>query len=312
MIIDCHVHAGELGKHYPRWWMEELYEPWGGMHQWSYDTSNMSFGERLVSQMDQVGVDMMCIMTSDHRRVYPDDKGPYTPNDFLLEVREAAPERFAMTCSVDPMRGDAADHAREIERCVKEHGFTACKIYPSYDHFDPGDARLFPIYEKLIELDTTMQIHMGWTPCKNAPMKFQHPYLLDDVMARYPELKVVIAHVAWPWVEECIALIAKWETMHVDLAYWGWFGTEDVLKTVTRIGRLCGYDRVLFGSENSHTHMAPKMMADLNPLAEKLGMPTISAPDMEKIMWRNTARLWKIDTDRLAASRAKAAPAPAT
>jgi hypothetical protein len=24
MIIDCHVHAGELNKHYPIWWIEEL------------------------------------------------------------------------------------------------------------------------------------------------------------------------------------------------------------------------------------------------------------------------------------------------
>ena len=37
MIIDCHVHAGELNKHYPIWWIEELYRVWGGVHQWTYD-----------------------------------------------------------------------------------------------------------------------------------------------------------------------------------------------------------------------------------------------------------------------------------
>jgi hypothetical protein len=31
MIIDCHVHAGELNKHYPVWWIEELYRVWGGV-----------------------------------------------------------------------------------------------------------------------------------------------------------------------------------------------------------------------------------------------------------------------------------------
>ena len=109
---------------------------WGGVHQWTYDRPNLSVGERLVHQMDQVGIDMMCIMTSDHRRVYPNDSGPYTPNDFLLEVRKAAPERFALTCSVDPFR-DIAASVKEIERCVKDLGFHACKLYPSYDHFDP-------------------------------------------------------------------------------------------------------------------------------------------------------------------------------
>jgi predicted TIM-barrel fold metal-dependent hydrolase len=102
-----------------------------------------------------------------------------------LEVKAVAPERFALTCSVDPFR-DIQASVREIERCIKQHGFSACKLYPSYDHFDPRDERLNPIYEKLVELDVTMQVHMGWTPCKNAPMKFQHPYLLVAKRGKLP------------------------------------------------------------------------------------------------------------------------------
>ena len=108
MIIDCHVHAGELNKHYPVWWVEELYRVWGGVHQWTYDRPAMSVGERLVYQMDQLGIDMMCIMTSDHRRVYPNDGGPYTPNDFLLEVKATAPERIR----IDVQRRPVPRHPR--------------------------------------------------------------------------------------------------------------------------------------------------------------------------------------------------------
>ena len=150
MIIDCHIHAGEIGKHYPKWWVDELYRSWGGMPQWDGGRPNMTVGERLVAQMDELGIDMMCIMSSDHRRVYADDKGPFTPNDYLLEVRATAPERFALTCSVDPLR-DPYDAIQEIDKCAKE-GFSACKLYPTYDHFYPADERMFPIYEKLIEL----------------------------------------------------------------------------------------------------------------------------------------------------------------
>jgi predicted TIM-barrel fold metal-dependent hydrolase len=84
------------------------------------------------------------------------------------------------------------------------------------------------------------------------PVRFQQPYLLDDVGARFPDLKIVIAHVGWPWVEECLAVVAKWENFHVDFAYWGWFGAETTFQTVKRIGDLCGYDKLCFGSENSH------------------------------------------------------------
>jgi uncharacterized protein len=303
MIIDCHIHAGELGKHYPEWWIEELYAAWGGMHNWTYDKPAMTVGERLVYQMDRTGVDMACIMTSDHRRVYPNDGGPYTPNDYLLEVKSAAPDRFALTCSVDPLR-DVAASVEEIKRCVKQHGFQACKLYPSYDHFDPRDSRLDPIYKTLSDLDIPMQIHMGWTPCKNAPMKFQQPYLLDDVAAKFPDLKIVVAHVGWPWVDECMALIAKWDNVHADMAYWGWFGAEKVLRTVKDFGNICGYHKLLFGSENSHTHMAADMFRSFEKLAPQLHMSPIAKDDMEKIMWRNTARLWKIDTSKVKSTKA--------
>jgi uncharacterized protein len=204
LIIDCHIHAGELGTHYPEWWIKELYNAWGGTKQWAYGRENMSAGDRFLHQMDEMGIDMMCIMTSDHRRVYADQLGPFAPNEYLLEVKGVSPDRFALTCGLDPLR-DLYESIRELERCVKDWGFTACKLYPTYDHFDPRDERLFPVYEKMIELDVPMQIHMGFTPCLNAPMKYQQPYLLDDVCARYPQLKMIVAHMGWPWVDECMA-----------------------------------------------------------------------------------------------------------
>ena len=294
MIIDCHVHAGKLGEHYPEWWVEELYTPHGGLSRWTAGKQKMSVGERLLTQMTEHNIDMMCIMTSDHRRVYGKVKGPYTPNEFLLEVRNAAPERFALTCGLDPMR-DVFEAIRELERCVLDWGFKACKIYPSYDHYYPGDEYLFPLYEKVIELDIPLQIHMGYSSCRNAPFKYARPYLLDEIAYRYPELKMVVCHLAWPWVEECMALISRYENIHADLAFWGRFTPEENLRAIQRFGRFCGYKKLLFGSENSHTEMAVEMMLGLNDLAERLGLPQISQEDLNKVLGENTARLWKID-----------------
>jgi predicted TIM-barrel fold metal-dependent hydrolase len=298
IIIDCHVHAGEIGTHYPRWWVEELYRVWGGQDKWAGARANMSPGERFVDQMNEIGIDMMCIMSSDHRRVYADVEGPYTPNDHLLEIRAAAPERFALTCGLDPLR-DLYGSIRELEKCVREWGFTACKLYPTYDHFDPRDRTLYPVYEKLIELDVPMQIHMGWTPCLNAPMKYQQPYLLDDVCQQFPDLKIVIAHMGWPWVDECMALVAKWENVHADIAYWAWFDHEFVFNTIIRFGQLCGFHKLLYGSENSHTNIAPRMMLGLNEVGKRLNKDPIPQSAMDLIMWKNASSLWKIDTSKL-------------
>jgi predicted TIM-barrel fold metal-dependent hydrolase len=296
MIIDCHIHAGELGLHYPKWWIDQLYRSFGSNAvQWAGGRPNMTVGERLVAQMDDLGIDMMCIMTSDHRRVYADVKGPYAPNDYLLKVRDEAPGRFALTCSVDPLR-DLYESVQEIETCARE-GFKACKLYPTYDHFYPADQRLDPIYEKLLEHDMLLQIHMGWTPCQNAPMKYQMPYLLDEVAAKFPKLRVLISHMGWPHYEECMALIAKWDNLHADIAYWAWFGPEYVLKVMKQFERLCGYDKLVYGSENSHTVAGLEMMRGLKATAEGLGLEPVAEADMDRIMWKNAARLWKIKTN---------------
>jgi predicted TIM-barrel fold metal-dependent hydrolase len=77
-------------------------------------------------------------------------------------------------------------------------------------------------------------------------------------------------------------------------AYLAWFGPEKVLGWLLDFGRICGYDRLLYGSENSHTTVAPGLMLGLNDVATRLGLPRVPDADMEKILWRNTARLWKI------------------
>ena len=70
---------------------------------------------------------------------------------------------------------------------------------------------------------------------------------------------------------------------------------KSTFQTVKRIGDLCGYDKLCFGSENSHTHMAVDMFQSFGDVARKLGVDPISSENMEKIMWKNTARLWKIN-----------------
>ena len=62
-----------------------------------------------------------------------------------------------------------------------------------------------------------------------------------------------------------------------------------------RIGDLCGYDKLCFGSENSHTHMAVGMFQNFGDVAKQLEVDPISSENMDKIMWKNTAQLWKIN-----------------
>jgi predicted TIM-barrel fold metal-dependent hydrolase len=293
MLIDVHIHAGEIGPHYPDWWIEELYRFWGSEHFRMDGDPHDTAGQRLVKTMDRVGIDIACVMSSDHRRVYRDRRGPYTPNDFVAEVISVDTHRLVGTCSVDPIRDPYAG-VQEVRRMVERHGFRCIKIYPSYDHFYPADESCWELYRTAIELDIPVQFHMGWTPCVNAPMKYQLPHLLDEVGIRFPDLKVIVAHLGYPWVEECACLLAKHENFYADLAYWGTFPPEKILRHLNDFRVMCSFDKLLYGSENSHTRMFPEVVRGLNDVADDHGFPKIEEKDMEKLMWWNAARLLKI------------------
>lgn len=292
MIVDVHVHIGEVNKHFKKWWMEELYRPFKGI-----DISGRfvkSPVEKIIKDMDEAGIDKVCLLASDHRRPYPYDSLPsYTPNEYVAKIVHEYPDRFIGVASVDPIR-DPYEARQELEKCVKEWDMRALKLYPSYDHYYPADERVFPIYEKAIELDIPVQIHMGWTPCINAPMKYQRPWLLDEVGIRFPELKVIVAHLGYPWVDECICLVAKHPNFYADLALWGAFPPEILIQALWKFGILCSYDKLLYGSENPWMVSFLKTMKNINKIAEEKGLPRISEEDLKKILGENAKKLYKI------------------
>ncbi|MBC7218888.1 MAG: amidohydrolase [Hadesarchaea archaeon] len=294
MIVDVHVHLGELGRHFQKWWMDELYGGFPNVpdREVRYRKDPV---ESLIEDLDQAGVDVACVMASDHRRPYPYGIGSsYTPNDYVAECVRKHPERFVGVCSFDPLR-DPHEARKELERCVREWDMRALKLYPTYDHFDPRDERVFPIYEKAIELDLPVHFHMGYTGTINAPMKYQFPHLLDEVGIRFPEMKVIVAHMGFPWVDECLCLLMKHRHWYADIAYWGAFPPEFLIEMMKKFDFMCGYRRLLYGSENPWTATFTKTVMNLNEIAKEKGISfRISEADLRKIMGENARKLYRI------------------
>ena len=45
---------------------------------------------------------------------------------------------------------------------------------------------------------------MSWEP--GSRLKYGHPLRFEDVAADFPKLRIVLAHLAWPWVVDAVAL----------------------------------------------------------------------------------------------------------
>ena len=113
---------------------------------------------------------------------------------------------------------DADDAIDEIER-IKSLGLCGVKFHSEYQLFCPDEERMFPIYEKLAQLDLPVVFHGGWDPFSKDYIRGT-PKRFAAAVRKFPDLTFVIAHLGgmnlWDDVERYIA--GKFENVYLDVS----------------------------------------------------------------------------------------------
>jgi hypothetical protein len=236
--------------------------------------------------MDQGGVQMAVLQG------HPPNAGFISANDEIAAIVQRHPGRLLAFAGVNPF--DGAKAVAELERCVRELGFVGCG---EFGYMDILDERCFPIYQKCIELDVPILIHFGFT-LPTAPLKYGDPVPLDEVAQRFPELKIVAAHCAFPWFWQLAVVAARRPNVYVDVSALAEVPEAARLQTILTFLNL-GADRVLFGSDfpfGSPATYAPYVRGLRVSFVVRrvLGVPKIAPRDIEKVMGGNARRLLKL------------------
>ena len=126
--------------------------------------------------------------------------------------------------TVDPLTGDRA--VRGVSRQV-ELGVKGFKFHPSLQGFEPNDRAYYPIYSAIAEAGVPALFHTGQTGIGSGlpgghgvKLRYSDPMLLDDVAADFPELTIVMAHPAVPWVDAQISIATHKANVYIDLSGW--------------------------------------------------------------------------------------------
>jgi predicted TIM-barrel fold metal-dependent hydrolase len=122
-------------------------------------------------------------------------------------------DRLVGFASVDPHNEAAPDL---LEHAIRELGLRGLKLAPPMQEFFPDDAKLSGLYRRAQELGIPILFHAGmsWEP--GSRLKYGHPLRFEDVAAEFPKLRIVLAHLAWPWVVDAVALALKYPNVSLD------------------------------------------------------------------------------------------------
>jgi len=175
-------------------------------------------------------------------------------HDYVFDIQAKHRDvMFGQWLQFNPrLHGKAA--VQEFRRCIdKKAGFVGLNINGQVTGVPASDPSWAPFYEASLEAGLPVMILCGLTGIgqglpggKGIVLDDGHPRHVDQVAARYPQLKILAARPAWPWQDEMIAILLHKANVSCELHGWGPKQFTPALKKEIR-GRL--QDRVMFGCD---------------------------------------------------------------
>jgi len=279
MIIDFHVHPVLIKEALER--EPTLLE--AARNVFYIHTSPQPI-ETLLYTMEEYDIDKMVLLAINAKS----SAGFTIPsNETIHELVERYPDKFLGFASVDPHRIDEA--VKELERAINDLHLVGLKLSPPLQDFDPSDKKYFKLYEKAQELKIPILFHAGFTWHSKAKITLSHPLKYEDLAIEFPELKIILAHMGWPWVTEAISLAMKYENVYLDLSnvYTGtpYEHLKHVLTEVvpSRLIERFISDKIIFGSDY------PRM--ESGKMINALRRLPLSDEVKRKILGENAAKL---------------------
>ena len=227
--------------------------------------------------------------------------GPPDPekcNDYIAACVRADPEHLIGFASVNPTHRGPQAAVEELERAVVELGLSGLKLYPMYQHWSANDPEIaFPIYGKAQELQIPVMIHQAGSTRIDASLELGRPALLDDIGRTFRDLRVIVAHTGWPWVDEALFLLTKHPNFYAELSYLiASISRRDLFLLLSRCEPMfVPLEKLFFGTDYPGFLYDPVSLKDkllsVNEEAEACSMPPISTDKLDGIMGPNVARV---------------------
>ena len=233
-MIDVHTHVPTHRDHVPP---EELVvnDKWRPDRPVAATTTWADYAEAFAD----VEVSVAFSIARNREKVDP------ALNDDAAAFVADAPTRRIGFLSIHPEVDGAFD---ELERARTDLGLKGIKLGPNYQVFDPLGDEALRVYELAERHGLPVLFHQGASPVQDAPLRYAHPLLMDEIAIRFPELRVVMAHMGHPWQRDTIVTIRKHPHLYADVSalfYRPW-SLYETMRLATEWGVL---DKLLFGSD---------------------------------------------------------------
>lgn len=215
------------------------------------------------------------------------------PNHYVAGYVSQHPERLIGFAGIDPTEAGAIE---ELHTARDQLGLRGVTLTPAGQDFHPQDSRAMRIYECCAEFGMPILFHQGTHFTVPSKMEFARPVLLDEVARTFSQLKLIVAHMGHPWIEETMALLGKHPNVFADLSSlirrpWQAY---NALVQAYQYGVI---NKLLFGSDFPFSSAAVciEQLYNINLIVQGTNLPSVPRQELRDIVQRNALGLLGIE-----------------
>jgi predicted TIM-barrel fold metal-dependent hydrolase len=197
----------------------------------------------------------------------------------VVDYVQQDPTRLIGFLSLDPTQ---PNWQAEMEYGHQVLGLQGIKLMPMYAGFYPQDDQLDPLWAYAQQHNLPVLLHTGTTFVSQATLETTLPRHIDVVARRFPEARIIMAHLGHPFEGECVAVIRKHPHVYADVSalhYRPW----QLFHSLMLVHEYGVWQKLLFGTDFPFTTVAASV-AGLRSLAEvkidRFGLPLEKIEEM--------------------------------
>ena len=211
------------------------------------------------------------------------------PNHYVAEYVSRYPAKLIGFAGIDPTEPGAAEEVRIAKEDLRLRGIT---LSPANQDFHPADSRAMRVYEEAERLGMPIVVHPSGQFTEESKLEYGRPYLLDEVARTFPKLRLIIAQLGQPWVDETICLLGKHPHVFADvsgLLSRAW-QAYNALVSCHQAGVI---DKLLFGSDFPYTNAEEciESLYSINHIAQGTNLPVVPREALRGIVERDAVGL---------------------
>jgi predicted TIM-barrel fold metal-dependent hydrolase len=136
------------------------------------------------------------------------------PNRYVSEYVRRYSSKLIGFAGVDPTEETWRE---ELSLAQDELGLKGVTVSPGLQDFHPADTRAMELYAECVRRGMPVLFEQNH---RSAAAKMEHsrPLLLDEVAREFRELRIVVSHLGYPWIDETVVLLAKHANVFADVA----------------------------------------------------------------------------------------------